>query len=73
MTQSPQALGKALDSGSAGGAVSNFHLLSYIQSMGVLSAEEFQLLAKVATEKKDEDVSRLVASEGWNNLLLIIQ
>lgn len=73
VTQSPQALGKALDSGSAGGAVSNFHLLSYIQSMGVLSAEEFQLLAKVATEKKDEDVSRLVASEGWNNLLLIIQ
>lgn len=72
-SQTPQALGKALDSSTPAVAVSNFHLLAYVLSMGVLSKEEFDLLAKVATDKKDEDISRLVASEGWNNLLLIIQ
>lgn len=53
--------------------VSDFHLLHYIHSLGVLSDYEEGILASVATSESPENVPLLVNSPGWNTLLTIIQ
>lgn len=54
-------------------SVSDFHLLNYIHSMGVLSEYEEGILASIATNKSPENVTLLMNSPGWNTLLTIVQ
>lgn len=54
-------------------AVSDFHLLNYVRSLGILSREEEQLLAEVAAQHRIEDGYRLLETAGWQNLLAILR
>lgn len=53
--------------------VSNFHLLCYICSMGILSKGEMSLLCQVATRGDLADTFQLRSTEGWQNLQAILE
>ncbi|ONH68242.1 Nuclear protein localization protein 4 [Cyberlindnera fabianii] len=53
--------------------LSNFHLLCYLFSTGILSPEEEKLAAKVATGHKLEDAYLLTEQPGWQTLLTIMR
>jgi nuclear protein localization family protein 4 len=53
-------------------AISDFHLLVYIISLGILSPEEEELMARVALSKDVQDGVRLLESSGWQTLLTIV-
>lgn len=54
-------------------ALSDFHLLNYIHSLGILSEDEERVLATVATGQVPDNINLLVNSPGWNSLITIIQ
>jgi nuclear protein localization family protein 4 len=53
--------------------ISDFHVLVYILSLGVLSEEEEKLLVKVALDRNLQDGYLLLQSGGWQTLLTIIR
>ncbi|OZJ02659.1 hypothetical protein BZG36_04774 [Bifiguratus adelaidae] len=53
--------------------LSDFHLLCYIQSTGVLSKDELRLLAGAATSKTTEPIEQLKASSGWETLMTVLR
>lgn len=53
-------------------AISDFHLLVYIVSLGILSPEEEELMVKVAVTKDVQDGMNLLESSGWQTLLTIV-
>lgn len=52
--------------------LSDFHLLCYINSLGVINEDEQKLLCKYAVEHKDEFAIALRGSPGWETLKMII-
>jgi len=76
--QEPRSLKKVLDNpkldhpeGAA--KISNFHLLAFVQSMGILSKDEFRLLCQVATSKDPSIGAALQQTPGWATLQTILQ
>lgn len=53
--------------------LSDFHLLNYIHSLGILSEDEESVMATVATGQVPDNINLLVNSPGWNSLITIIQ
>ncbi|ODQ64791.1 nuclear protein localization protein 4 [Nadsonia fulvescens var. elongata DSM 6958] len=53
--------------------LSNFHVINYIHSLGILNKDEEQLLAKLASQHESVDGYRLYESNGWQTLLTIIR
>lgn len=58
---------------SDGGQLVDFHFLVYLHKMGILSAEELDLLYKFARDKKYEDYLQLIQSGGWMTLLTVLE
>ncbi|CAM9013418.1 unnamed protein product [Wickerhamomyces anomalus] len=54
-------------------SISDFHLLTYLFSLDILSPSEEKLVVKIATEHKLEDAYRLIEQPGWQTLLTIIR
>ncbi|RDW67710.1 nuclear protein localization protein 4-like protein [Coleophoma cylindrospora] len=54
-------------------AVSDFHLLTFLKTMGILSPDEFKLLCKVATQQDLADGYELLSSPGWATLQEILR
>lgn len=54
-------------------AVSDFHLLNHIHTMGILSKVEEKILVDVATKNSLEDAGLLLNSPGWSTLVTIVQ
>ena len=52
--------------------ISNFHLLIFIHSLGILSVDDEQLLQKAATSHEVQDLYQLLESPSWNTLLAIL-
>lgn len=55
------------------GDISDFHLIVYLLSLGILSTQEEELVAKVATHRSIQDGFLLQQSSGWQTLLAIIR
>lgn len=60
-------------SGNKLGSLSDFHLLIFIHSMGVLSKEEEALLCKAATSHDVTETYQLFSMPGWQTLETILQ
>lgn len=54
-------------------AISDFHLLVHIFSLGILSPEEERLVVKVAVDHDVQDGYRLLESPGWQTLVTIVR
>lgn len=54
-------------------SISDFHLLTYLFSLDILSPSEEKLVVKIATQHKLEDAYRLIEQPGWQTLLTIIR
>ncbi|KAH3680899.1 hypothetical protein WICMUC_000042 [Wickerhamomyces mucosus] len=54
-------------------SLSDFHLLVYLFSLGVLSESEQDLVIRVATKHNLEDAYRLIEQPGWQTLLTIMR
>ncbi|KAF2742612.1 nuclear protein localization protein 4 [Sporormia fimetaria CBS 119925] len=81
-TQEPSALAKALNARANGlalntksglDAISNFHLISYIHSLGILGKDEETLLCKAAAEHDESEGFKLQHTGGWATLLAILK
>ncbi|KAL1311612.1 hypothetical protein AAFC00_001723 [Neodothiora populina] len=78
-TQEPRNLRKILGSGArldrpeGTTKLSDFHLLCFIQGMGVLSEDELSLLCQVATTKDTNLGAALQQTPGWATLQTILE
>lgn len=71
--QDTSAVAKALKTADGQQKLSDFHLLCFIQGMGVLSKDEQALLCRVATKHDLADTYQLFSLPGWQTLEAIIQ
>ncbi|GIZ43130.1 hypothetical protein CKM354_000637000 [Cercospora kikuchii] len=62
----------ALDTPQGVAVVSDFHALTYIQSLGILSEDEMKLLCQVAIKKDAALGATLMHTPGWLTLLAIL-
>ncbi|KAG9290745.1 hypothetical protein G9A89_011708 [Geosiphon pyriformis] len=53
--------------------LSDFHLLTFIKSTGILDKHDFQILGRLAVTHAPDDVLPLVQSSGWQTLMTIMQ
>ncbi|THZ08249.1 nuclear protein localization protein 4 [Aureobasidium pullulans] len=53
--------------------MSDFHVLCFVHTMGVLSEDEFRLLCQVATQKDTSLGAALQQTPGWKSLLTIVE
>ncbi|KKY18804.1 putative endoplasmic reticulum and nuclear membrane proteinc [Phaeomoniella chlamydospora] len=76
-SQYPGALLKKLNAPAKSGnpmeAVSDFHLVCYVASLGILSKDELALLCRVATTHDIAEGMQLMNSPGWATLLAVLQ
>jgi len=57
-------------------SLSDWHFLSYLGSLGLLSDEDLTVLSEVATASRNDapaSLDKLLARDGWRNLILIAQ
>ncbi len=52
--------------------LSDFHLLTYLHSLGILKAEEEQLAYSVAAGQNEEEAQELFETPGWKTLVTIL-
>ncbi|KAK4982741.1 nuclear protein localization protein 4 [Elasticomyces elasticus] len=62
-----------LDRAEGVAAVSDFHLLCYMESLGVLGKHEFEHLARLATTRDPSIGSVLLHTPGWKTLISILE
>ncbi|KAI5365871.1 Putative nuclear protein localization protein [Septoria linicola] len=63
----------ALDTSQGVEVISDFHALTYIQSLGILSEDEMRLLCQVAIKKDAVLGATLMHTPGWATLQTILQ
>jgi len=51
--------------------LSDWHLLAFLDTVGIFDKSDMVLLAKVATRRKPEDIQALVKSSAWQTLVTI--
>ena len=68
-----KANGVALNTTSGLATISNFHLLCFVHSLGILNKDEASLLCKVATSRDLSDGYQLQHTAGWATLLAILK
>lgn len=53
-------------------AILDFHLILYLTSLEILSKDDISLLLQTATQKDTDAGAKLVSSDGWATLLVIL-
>lgn len=72
--QDLKAVSRQLQLGASDGSqLCDFHFLIYLHRMGVLSKDEYGLIARYVKDRKYEDYLHLVESSGWMTLLTILE
>ncbi|KAF2281191.1 polyubiquitin-tagged protein recognition complex, Npl4 component [Westerdykella ornata] len=68
-----KANGLALNTKSGITTISNFHLLTFLHTLGILGKDEEALLCRVATDRDVSEGFKLQQSPGWATLLAILK
>ena len=53
--------------------LSDWHLIFYLNSLGVFEPEDVELMARIAGKKETADVAKLVTSGSWQTFMVLAQ
>ncbi|KAJ3217407.1 nuclear protein localization protein 4 [Dinochytrium kinnereticum] len=70
--QNMAAVKRCLSGANIGDALSDFHLLLYLRSVGILEETDLDFMSNIVRFKKDSDVVELMYSPGWQTLQAIL-
>ncbi|KAJ3108845.1 nuclear protein localization protein 4 [Phlyctochytrium planicorne] len=71
-TQNMESLKRSLGSQNLGMALSNFHILFFLRTSGVLEEADLELIGKIVRDRKDADVGALMSRPTWGTLQVIL-
>lgn len=53
--------------------LSDWHLLVYLDSLGVFEPKDVELMARIASKKETKDMATLVTSSSWQTFMILAQ